>query len=143
MYKALLVCNSVYDADPASFPELRGPQWDGPHLWQAITQPPSGLFDAVDLVPERAAATILERTEAFFAQASQGDTVLFYFSGHGWTTGSRFYLCARNSKAALLDSTGVPDDNLNRMIDACPAREKIVLLDCCYGGAAFKGGEPP
>lgn len=124
---------------PASFGELRGPRLDGPHLWRAIAYPPAGLFDVVDLLQERSSGTILEHIQSFFAQASPGDTVMFYFSGHGWTTGNRFYPCARNSKAAMLDSTGVPDDSLNRIIDACKAREKIMVLDCCYGGAAFKG----
>lgn len=139
LYRALIVCNSVYEADPASFGELRGPRMDGPHLWRAIAHPPSGLFEDVDLLQERNSSAILEQAEAFFARAVRGDTVLFYFSGHGWTTGTRFYLCARNSKAALMDSTGVPDNNLNYMIDACKASEKIIVLDSCYGGALTKG----
>ncbi|MEV6303476.1 FxSxx-COOH system tetratricopeptide repeat protein [Actinoplanes sp. NPDC051861] len=140
MHRAFIVCNSVYESDPASFDRLLGPRSDGPRLWQALTDPVTGMFrhENVRAIPEGTAGAILEEAERFFSESEPDDVVLFYFSGHGWRSNRQLFLCARNTRVNGLQATGVPDDTLNRMVDACAARSKIIVLDCCYSGA-YKG----
>ncbi|MAF13079.1 hypothetical protein CMK11_21720 [Candidatus Poribacteria bacterium] len=77
--------------------------------------------------------------------AGPDDRALFYFAGHGtqlqddngdeedgldeslwaWDTG-------------ILDLTWVRDDDLNRWLSAVPAREKVVILDCCHSGTGSR-----
>ncbi|MBT5537269.1 caspase family protein, partial [Candidatus Poribacteria bacterium] len=82
----------------------------------------------------------------WLAESTQpDDRVLFYFAGHGtqlqddngdeedgldeslwaWDTG-------------ILDLTWVRDDDLNRWLSAVPAREKVVILDCCHSGTGSR-----
>ncbi len=70
--------------------------------------------------------------------ATDLDTVLFYFSGHGLRGKQLFpktYLAAMDSDA--FDNgyrRAFEIDDLKKLLVNCPAREQIVWLDCCYGG---------
>jgi hypothetical protein len=81
--------------------------------------------------------TLQEQLKSLFT-ASDFDTVLFYFSGHGLLGKQPYpktYLATSESE--------VSDDGYRKAIEIdliksflrdCPAREQIVWLDCCYGG---------
>ncbi|WP_433307213.1 caspase, EACC1-associated type [Actinoplanes sp. CA-030573] len=142
MHRALIVCNSMYEADPAAFTELRGPRADGVHLVRALTDPETGLFaeDGVQSLFEFPASKILHEAEKFYGGAGPDDVALFYYSGHGYRQDGQLFLCARDTKAKYMESTAVPDSALNRVLNRSRARAKILILDCCYSGA-FKG--PP
>jgi uncharacterized protein YukE len=71
-------------------------------------------------------------------KATDLDTVLFYFSGHG-VRGRQPYpkTYLATSESEVLDDgyrKSIEIDLLKQLLRDCPAREQIVWLDCCYGG---------
>ncbi|WP_329129118.1 caspase family protein [Streptomyces sp. NBC_01476] len=68
------------------------------------------------------------------------DLLLFSFSGHGLIgEGGRLCLALtrsvdRESEAAR---TGLPADDVLRLLGASTARHKVAVLDCCYSGLAL------
>ena len=140
MYRALLVCNSVFPEDPAGLPRLNGPRKDGLVLWRALTDDDCGLFsdENVQVIYERSSQETLESVEDFLASAESDDVCLLYYSGHGRRHGRELILCSRNTRTARLQATGVSCSILRRIVENSHARTVIVILDCCYG-AAFKG----
>lgn len=57
--------------------------------------------------------------------------VLFYFSGHAALTQAGGYLATYESQA---DDWGVPMQEIMDMATASPARDILLMLDCCHAG---------
>ena len=142
MYRALLVCNSTYPADPGNLIELRGARVDGLHMWNALTDASYGLFLAgdVEVLFERTSKEIVSEVEEFFQAATRQDTVLLYFSGHGRRYRQELYLCARDTISRKLASSAVSTHQLKTIIESCLADVVVVVLDCCFSGS-YKGSE--
>ncbi len=64
------------------------------------------------------------------------DMVLFYFSGHGYPTGSGVYLVTQDGTGAL---PGILLNDILEMANASAAREVLLIIDSCFSGAL---GEP-
>lgn len=64
------------------------------------------------------------------------DMVLFYFSGHGYATASGVYLVTQDGTGTL---PGIPLNDILSLANDSPAREILLIIDSCYGGAL---GEP-
>ncbi|GLZ60678.1 TIR-like protein FxsC [Micromonospora sp. NBRC 107095] len=143
MYRALLVCNSVYEADTSALATLRGPSTDGPLLRHALVDQHTGMFDErnVDVRMDLPAHELLDAASQFFADSGQDDTLLFYFSGHARSRHNSLFLCCRNTVTGRLAGTAVSNVSLGQMITDAAARTKIVILDCCEAGA-WKGAFP-
>lgn len=139
MYRALLVCNSLYEADP-KLPALHGPRTDGRRLGAALTDTGCGMFpdEQVTVLFDGSRSEIAETTNRFFSEAQPDDTLLFYFSGHGRSRGQKLYLCARDTVTDLLPGTAISNDTLSDIVGDSVARAKVLVLDCCHSGA-FKG----
>lgn len=60
------------------------------------------------------------------------DTLLFYFSGHGTTIDSNHYL--------VLSDKLISTQEIIAYLDAIPAKNKVVFLDCCLAGNFQVGG---
>ncbi|MBL7773188.1 MAG: caspase family protein [Chitinophagaceae bacterium] len=60
------------------------------------------------------------------------DVALFYFSGHGVQTSSGEYLVAPDYTEY---DPGISLDEVMRIVNNSRAIHKIVILDCCFGGA--------
>jgi Caspase domain len=140
VYRALLICNSTFPNDPAELPELRGPSRDGLLLWNALVDPVCGKFrpETTLALFEKTATEILDHAGTFFGQAASGDTLLFYYSGHGQRFSSHLVLCGRETSAKNLLGTGVPATVLKEMMTTSAAKAIVIILDCCHAGA-FKG----
>ncbi|HEX6596428.1 MAG TPA: caspase family protein, partial [Acidimicrobiales bacterium] len=141
-YRALLIGNSSFPADPHNLRPLAGPVNDVAVLRAALTDPAVGLFEpeSVRLVPERTAPEILVELERFFSSARRDDTLLLYYSGHGLLNErNQLFLCARDTRTDLLKSTAVGAAAINLMFEESAARTTVIVLDCCHSGA-FKSG---
>lgn len=92
------------------------------------SQPPGGNVD------ERVTFNRLRKslTELF---AYSGE-VTFYFSGHGIAMNNGVYLATQDGTSSL---PGILLNDLLALANQSPAREVLLLLDCCYAGAL---GEP-
>lgn len=144
MYRALLICNSVYPLAPSHLPQLLGPVQDGLALWSALTDSErGGLFapENVEVLFEREKDEVLRTANRFFQECEPDDVLLFYYSGHGKPGRSNLHLCARDTDLVLLASTSVSGNELKSYMETSYAQSIIVILDCCHAGA-FKGDPP-
>ncbi len=64
----------------------------------------------------------------------EGDTALFYYSGHGAQDEWGAYLVP--AKTTNTTASYFSFDDLLKMVNASKFRDKIVILDCCFAGAA-------
>lgn len=60
------------------------------------------------------------------------DVALFYFAGHGANTSSGSFLVSQDGAK---NDEGLPMAELISKASASPAREKVIILDCCHAGA--------
>jgi replicative superfamily II helicase len=61
------------------------------------------------------------------------DVVVISFSGHGSTTHD---LVTHDADPDNLPSTSLPLDEFTDLVSAIPARQLVVVLDCCFAGGA-------
>ncbi len=76
------------------------------------------------------------------ASAQTGDTILFYFSGHGILDAptQQVYLCLRDTKKQQLTTTGLPLKEILRLLGNCRASQQLIWLDACHsGGMTLRG----
>jgi hypothetical protein len=122
VYRALLVGN-IYDGETSSLP---GPDNDVASmnlLLGSMPGTPYNVTSCIDLTSDE----IGQAVAAAFADATDNDISLFYFSGHGTASG---HLCG--TEGTLLHASALRD-----ALDPIPGT-KIVLLDCCYSGHAIE-----
>jgi hypothetical protein len=139
-YRALLVGNSVFDADGGLNP-LNAPVKDVARLHHALVNTDIGLFDdtQVRLVTERTSNDILDELDRFFDAGRKEDLLLFYYSGHGvLDERGQLYLCGRDTRSDRLLRTGVSNTRINEFIAQSACQRTVILLDCCSSGL-FKG----
>jgi hypothetical protein len=137
-YRALLVANSKFYADPERLPELKAPIYDMARLHDALIHPDLGLFDRehVRLLPNARSSDVLLSMEDFFQSGEPEDTLLLYYSGHGLLDiNNNFFLCASDTRMDRLMATGIRDEQVNGMMRGSPARTFVLILDCCSSGA--------
>ncbi|MGM9693631.1 MAG: caspase domain-containing protein [Alloprevotella sp.] len=70
---------------------------------------------------------ILSTLRTVFSKASEDDTIVFFFSGHG----SKGGLCAHDTKSA---KTILTYGEVQRVIRACKAENKQLFIDACFSG---------
>jgi len=68
--------------------------------------------------------------------AKEGDTVLFYFSGHGFLEpkSQQTVLCLCDTDKNDLLNTGFQLQELLNILSNCKATKQLVWLDCCHSG---------
>jgi WD40 repeat protein/energy-coupling factor transporter ATP-binding protein EcfA2 len=87
------------------------------------------LYDGGNLLPER--SPIINSIQKF-RLAKPEDTVLFYFSGHGYLdTNNRPVLCVADTRLDNLTETGLKLDLLLNELSQCQAQRQLVWLDAC------------
>ncbi|ADD40079.1 Clp domain protein [Stackebrandtia nassauensis DSM 44728] len=66
------------------------------------------------------------------------DTLLVYYSGHGLIADDgQLYLGLATTDPELWEYTALPYDKLRKAVHDAPARNKILILDCCFAGRAI------
>ena len=71
-----------------------------------------------------------------FSQAQPQDTVLFYFSGHGFHDRSteNTILCLPTTEKNALSQTGLAIADVVKAITSSPAKQQLIWLDACHSG---------
>jgi ABC-type branched-subunit amino acid transport system substrate-binding protein len=134
---ALLVAVDTY-TNP-DLRQLAAPVQDAERLAAVLRDPERGGF-TVDLVLNAASYEISERVEGFFADARADDLLVLHFSCHGLKDdGGELYLAATNTLPSRLGSTAVDASAVSRFMRRSRARQVVIFLDCCYGGAFERG----
>lgn len=82
--------------------------------------------------------TILNELARHTDGCRESDSIVFYFSGHGSILKGELLLVLDGSKPGDRKTFLAVTDLLNHL-ESCPARQKLVILDCCNAGAAAPG----
>jgi len=71
--------------------------------------------------------------------AQKDDLVLIYYSGHGkLNSQGHLYLATKDTENHLLETTSISMEEIKRLMDASRSNKQVIILDCCYSGAAGK-----
>ena len=113
-------------------------------LARLLTDPVNGGF-----APGRSTVMSdpVDRTEVMDvvhrAAQSAEDTLLVYFAGHGLydSVSGELSLAIRPTRPGFLH-TALLFDDIRMAVTASAARRKVIILDCCYSGAAVGAGLP-
>ncbi len=88
-------------------------------------------------------ATLRVQVRNWLLNAAEGDTVLVFFSGHGFLDDrGQGFLAPADCQKANLGLTALRTDELRDMLRQCKATRKVLLLDCCHAGGE-KGDVDP
>lgn len=90
-------------------------------------------FEGIKLVapPETVTrATLKKAVEDLFKR--QADVALFFFAGHGTANNLGGYIVTQDAKKY---DEGLSMSDVLIMANNSPARERIIILDCCHSGA--------
>jgi hypothetical protein len=142
-YRALLIGNSTFPEEPDHLPPLKGPRTDVDELHRVLVDRKVGLYGlgSVETALDETNQNLKTRLVRFFGRARPDEQLLLYYSGHGrLDAASRLHLCAKDTTLELLRTHSLQHQLINELIEDCPARAIIVLLDCCFSGAAAVKG---
>ncbi len=80
----------------------------------------------------------------FLKKPGPQDTVIVFFSGHGFRDkDGKLYLAPLDIDPANAAATGVPIEWFRGLLDACPASFKLLVLDACHAGSEKGEDGPP
>ncbi len=135
---AILIGSSKYPNEPG-LTELRCPENDVDAMDAVLRSPDFGHFTETFVCKNKSSYEVLEKIETVLADAGRDDLVLIYFSGHGkLNPAGRLCLATVNTKIKTLRSTSILVREIKSYFDHSRCKKKILLLDCCYSGAAGK-----
>lgn len=136
---AILIGSSKFDKEPLKDKPLKCPERDVDGMHELLAAEEFGAFGEVFVFKNSHHQDALDQIEEVLTSAARDDQVLIYYSGHGETDlPGRLYLTATNTDTKKLVSTSIPIDTLRTMIENSACRKIILILDCCFGGAAGK-----
>lgn len=90
-----------------------------------------------DSLPTR--SNILLKLATWLQPVRKGDTVLFYFSGHGVADAERGYLVPIGARMAVIREESIGLDTVMEYLRDSGAGKVLVLLDACHSGMAKVG----
>ncbi|WP_370943841.1 DnaJ C-terminal domain-containing protein [Amycolatopsis sp. cg5] len=138
---ALLIATGKYDSGRLT--ELRSPGADVAELADVLGDPAIGWFETKQLV-DAPAYKATRAIEEFFRARSTDDLLVLHISCHGVKNDDgELYLAAADTELDLLGSTAIPAAFLHEQMNRCRAKSIILLLDCCFSGAALPGMKAP
>ena len=132
-------------------PSINGLQYAAPDarsIYEVLTHPQTGSFKAEHLhlltsgsenQPTR--HNILESLSLLNQIIQSGDTVFFYFAGHGLTQNGINYLLPADTRADAPVETAIPLSKVYQAIQN--ARQQIIFLDAFHSGWHRRGKGVP
>lgn len=133
---ALIIACSHYDHSLNNLPSAGQ---DASELDRVLSDSKIGGFDT-QVVLNKPANEVAYVLETFLTQTASSDTVLVHFSGHGLKdVDGRLYFACSNTETSKLFSTAISAYDVNNLLIRASAKRKILVLDCCFGGAFLKG----
>lgn len=134
----LLGCEKFESPDLADLPAIGRNLTD---LQALLTNPDTGAFDKhhTGILRAKDCAGVRSVYQALRSAATAAtDTFLVYYAGHGLTSMRRneLYLCLADTAPDALSVSGLSVDQIREVFLDCPARNRILILDCCFSGRA-------
>ena len=136
--RAVLI--GVSDYDHPEFPPIRAARNSLQAMRALLADPalcgwPPGQVTVID---NPASAADLADQVADLAESTTG-VLLLYYVGHG-ALSPRGELCltVTSTRPNRPKISGLPWENVAEILRACPARTRLVILDCCFAGQAIE-----
>lgn len=123
-------------------PSLRCARSDANGVFDVLVDPELGNCspERSVLLIDGAKRSIEDQLERFLSQRTHDDVVVLFFACHGQLSRDLgLFLCASDSDPDLLGSSATSLDLLDRLLRWSEAEHSLIILDCCFGGAAFHG----
>ncbi|MFD3683890.1 RDD family protein [Nocardiopsis sp. NPDC058631] len=134
---ALIVATDFYQDDGLA--HLKSPGQDAVVLADVLRDPQIGGFE-VEVLRNEPVHVLRRRVEDFFSDRHREDSLLLHFSCHGLKNDSgELHFATVDTLPQRLSSTAVSADFVHRCMTEGRARNAILFLDCCYGGAYMTG----
>ncbi len=92
--------------------------------------------DQTDSAFKPTGANMVKRLAEHLKKVRRGDTVVVLYTGHGMLLNGAGYLCPSDFNGQAAEQTAIKIDDVRKIMQACPAAQKILLLDCCHSGAS-------
>lgn len=137
---ALIIATGKYASEilqplPSTLEDARG-------LQRVLGDAALGQFEVTPLINQSAHET-MGALEEFVTQSRPADLLYVHFSCHGLKDADgRLYFAASNTRTDRLFSTAISAVTLNDLMIKARSRRRVLVLDCCYGGAFLKGVLP-
>ncbi|WAE75596.1 AAA domain-containing protein [Streptomonospora nanhaiensis] len=129
----LLGVNRYEDLD-----DLRSPYEDVRALERVLKH--NGHYTRVEALLDPTRDEAMEVLEAALSEGKPDDLLLISFSGHGVKDKrGRLHLALRDTRRKRLETTALSAEVLKRLLEDSRMRSKVLLLDCCHGGAFADG----
>ena len=122
--------------DAVAITNLLTDQWIGDFEQKKVKL----LTDTSPQKPTR--ENILTALNAIEKVASDKDSVLISFSGHGIEADGETYLLPSNAKLELLSDTGISIDRFMRPMQKSRAGVQILFFDACHSGVDLRSKAP-
>jgi hypothetical protein len=145
-YRAVLIGSGEYKAP--ELPALKAPPQDVAAFARVLRDRKECGFDKVLPLVDPELQTMRVELNRAFKDCEHDDLLLLYFSGHGKLSPGgegQLHLCVRETETDLLPATSYCLTELRELINKYPISRVIIILDCCFSGAArmaLKGDLP-
>ncbi|MCP4283245.1 MAG: caspase family protein, partial [Gammaproteobacteria bacterium] len=132
---ACLIGTNEYD-DP-DLPPLAYPEENADALARVLEDKWLGDFDQVIVLKEKTNTEVIRKIKRIAGQLKVDDLLLIYFSGYALLDEEeteRLYLVAKETDPMDLPGSAIDLARIKTFLDKSEAVQKLVLLDCRYGG---------
>lgn len=140
---ACLIGANDYD-DPA-FPPIAHPEANVDAFTRILEDKRLGDFDQVVALKGKTHTEIIREIKRISGQLKVADLLLIYVSGYALLdkeeTG-KLYLIAQGTDPTDLPGSAIDLGRVKSFLDKSEARQKILILDCQYGGQSFAAPAP-
>ncbi|MDO5552713.1 MAG: caspase family protein [Planctomycetia bacterium] len=130
---AVVIAVSEYDSNEMNLPLVKN---DGPAI--AVTLQDLGKYKVYALYDSQQEScrptrdNIIKTVTNVAGRCQEGDTLLVYFSGHGWAENGNSYLLPRDAGDTI--ETYIPAQDIRNLMHESKATCKFFLIDACQAG---------
>jgi hypothetical protein len=133
---AVLIGSSQFPDEPKLLP-LRAPENDVDGLYEILKPKDLGNFTEISVLKNKSSHEAEIAILSVLSQAEKNDLVVIYYSGHGkLDPAGRLHLAMANTRLNVLGATSIPVSRIRDFVDNSPSNKVVLILDCCYSGAA-------
>jgi len=136
--RAVLIGVSVYEY--AEFPPIRAARNSLQAMQSLLADPALCGWrpELITVIANPISAADLADRIADLAETTTG-VLLLYYVGHGvLSTRGELCLTVTSTRPNRPKITGLPWETLADVLRSCPARTRLVILDCCFSGQAIE-----
>ncbi len=135
---ALLIGNGIFGS---SLPLLKGTKNDVRQFGNLLRDKKYGHFTKIVELIDEDASEVRHKLARHFRDLVPGDVSLVYYSGHGkLDIDGHLFLATIETDPGLLAGTALDYRSIHTMIRNSRCDNHVVILDCCYSGAAGMSG---